>query len=191
MTSKVYGADVHERLAEAFEVTLDQAIAARRWRAGVRHAADRLFEEVDLLLVTPSVGAMHKEIGVDQIDLDGTATFYRPVFSWFSALVNHLGLPALSRPDWQARAHRRPRFSSSVPPGRKNVCSSWAPDWNWPGSPAFDPPPGESFRPNTVDSEWPTRMMSSTRPAHYPVGGLCHISWWNHTTDVKELPRAD
>ncbi len=95
--SKVYGADVHERLAEAFEVTLDQAIAARRWRAGIRNAARRIFEHVDFL-ITPSVGAMHKSIGVDNLDLDGASTFYRPVFSWYSALVNQLGLPALSAP---------------------------------------------------------------------------------------------
>lgn len=95
--TKHYGEDVHERLADAFAVTIDEAIAARRWRAAVQHAASRLFDDVDFL-ITPSVAALQKTIGDDTISIDGTGHFYRPVLSWFSALVNHLNLPALTAP---------------------------------------------------------------------------------------------
>ena len=51
------------------------------------------FGRVDLL-VTPSVAARRKVIGDDRIG----DQHYRPVLSWFSALVNHAGLPAIAMP---------------------------------------------------------------------------------------------
>jgi Asp-tRNA(Asn)/Glu-tRNA(Gln) amidotransferase A subunit family amidase len=46
------------------------------------------------LVVTPTVAALDKRIGVDTID----GTHYRVALSWFTAPVNATGFPALSVP---------------------------------------------------------------------------------------------
>ena len=94
---KRYGPHVEERLAAAMEVTVDQHIAARRWQAGIVQAARGVFSSHDVLL-TPTVGHGRKIIGEDDIDLDGSATFYRPVLSGFAALVNVFSCPAIALP---------------------------------------------------------------------------------------------
>ena len=52
-----------------------------------------MFTKVDLL-ATPAVAALAKTIGQDEID----GQHYRPVLSWFSALVNHMACPAIALP---------------------------------------------------------------------------------------------
>ncbi|MGH8874223.1 MAG: amidase, partial [Acidimicrobiia bacterium] len=92
-----YGPEVAERLEEVMRVGLDEFAAARAWRARARHAARGAFDRVNLL-VTPTTGALRKSIGSGTIEIGGRPTPYRPVLSWFSALVNHLGCPAVALP---------------------------------------------------------------------------------------------
>ncbi len=95
--TKQYGAEVAERLQRTLEVSLDDYIAAQAWRTGLRHAVAGLFAEVDVL-ITPTVGATRKVIGETAILVGDRPTSYRLVLSWFSSLVNHMGVPALALP---------------------------------------------------------------------------------------------
>jgi aspartyl-tRNA(Asn)/glutamyl-tRNA(Gln) amidotransferase subunit A len=95
--SKQYGPEVADRLRRTLEVSLDDYLAAQAWRAGLRNATAGIFEEVDVLL-TPTLGATAKTIGETSIMVEGKATSYRSVLSWFSSLVNHMGAPALAMP---------------------------------------------------------------------------------------------
>jgi Asp-tRNA(Asn)/Glu-tRNA(Gln) amidotransferase A subunit family amidase len=88
-----YGPEVQERLAAVFAVTLDQYLDAQRWIVHLRNRAAALFREIDVV-VTPTVPASRKRIG--ESTLGGVR--YVTVLSWFSALVNHLGAPALTAP---------------------------------------------------------------------------------------------
>jgi len=92
-----YGPIVESRMQIAEAVTLDEYVRALEWRARLRQAFTGAFEAYDLL-ITPAVGALAKTIGTDKIDIDGEPHHYRVVLSWFSALVNHAGLPALVLP---------------------------------------------------------------------------------------------
>jgi aspartyl-tRNA(Asn)/glutamyl-tRNA(Gln) amidotransferase subunit A len=67
------------------------------WDAGARHALDRLFTRFDAI-ATPTVGAMVKVIGVDDMDLDGRPVFHRTVLSSSTWPVNRTGNPALALP---------------------------------------------------------------------------------------------
>jgi aspartyl-tRNA(Asn)/glutamyl-tRNA(Gln) amidotransferase subunit A len=93
LAGKPYGPEVGLRLEAAEQVTGEDYAAAHRWRAELVEAFAAAFERVDLL-VTPSVAARRKVIGDDRIG----DQHYRPVLSWFSALVNHAGLPAIALP---------------------------------------------------------------------------------------------
>lgn len=95
--SKQYGPEVADRLQRTLEVSLDDAIAAQQWRTGLRNATAGVFEEVDVL-VTPTVGATRKVIGESAISVGNRSKSYRLVLSWFSSLVNHMGVPALAMP---------------------------------------------------------------------------------------------
>jgi aspartyl-tRNA(Asn)/glutamyl-tRNA(Gln) amidotransferase subunit A len=90
---KTYGPEVGERLGDAFAVTLDQYLNAVQWMSHLRHRAALLFRDVDVV-VTPTVPATRKRIG--ETTLHGVR--YVTVLSWFSSLVNHLGVPALTAP---------------------------------------------------------------------------------------------
>jgi len=94
---KRYGPEVEERLAAAMDVTLDEYLEARRWQASVVGATRRAFSQHDLI-ATPAVGHNRKTLGEDQIEIDGTEVFYRPVLSAFSALVNQTWCPAVTVP---------------------------------------------------------------------------------------------
>lgn len=88
-----YGSEVALRLDEAFAVTPKQIDEGRAWQATIRERVSDAFGMVDLLL-TPTVPAMRKTIGDDEID----GTPYRKVLSWFSSVVNHALVPALALP---------------------------------------------------------------------------------------------
>ncbi len=92
-----YGGDVALRLRAALRVTRDQHRAAEGRRERMRELARGLFEDYRLLL-TPTVGHPRKTIGLDDMDIDGRPVFYREALSGFTALVNHLGCPALALP---------------------------------------------------------------------------------------------
>ena len=92
-----YGGDVALRLRAAVRVTPDQHRAAAARRKEMQELARGLFEDYHLLL-TPTVGCPRKFIGLDDMDIDGKPVFYREALSGFTALVNHLGCPALALP---------------------------------------------------------------------------------------------
>lgn len=92
-----YGPSIRRRLETDMAHTPDAIIAAASWRTGLRHAVERVFAEVDVL-VTPTVAVLRKVIGEDTVDVDGESEPYRPALSWFTALVNQIGAPALALP---------------------------------------------------------------------------------------------
>jgi Asp-tRNA(Asn)/Glu-tRNA(Gln) amidotransferase A subunit family amidase len=92
-----YGSDVAARLEASFTVPGDDLVAALRWAAGAGHVLERRFATIDAI-VTPTVGATRKPIGVDDIDVDGEPVFYRRLLAETTAPVNRLGLPALALP---------------------------------------------------------------------------------------------
>ena len=88
-----YGDEVAQRLDAASRVTAEKYQEAQTWRARLVEAFAAAFSQVDVI-ATPGVAALRKVIGDDQID----GQHYRPVLSWFSALVNHAGTPAVALP---------------------------------------------------------------------------------------------
>ena len=90
---KPYGPEVDARLAAAEAVTADEYLEAQAWRARLVEAVAEAFRSTDLL-ATPAVAHRRKVIGEDRIG----DQHYRPVLSWFSALVNHAGVPAVALP---------------------------------------------------------------------------------------------
>lgn len=94
---KQYGTEVSARLDAALDVDLDAYVEANRWRAEVRQHAAAAFFRFDLLL-TPTTGATRKTIGVDAIETSTGQHHHRTVLSWFTALVNTIGAPALAAP---------------------------------------------------------------------------------------------
>jgi len=94
---KPYGPQVAARIEQALAVTMEQYAEARASRAAANTAARAVFDGVDVLL-TPTVGAMRKVIGEDDMVVGDTVHHYRSVLSCFTALVNHLRSPALVMP---------------------------------------------------------------------------------------------
>ncbi|MFH1103469.1 MAG: amidase [Actinomycetota bacterium] len=92
-----YGPSIRERLAADLAHTPDAITAAFGWRSGLRNAAARLFSAVDVLM-TPTVAVLRKVIGRDTVDVAGKPEPYHKALSWFSALVNQMGAPALALP---------------------------------------------------------------------------------------------
>lgn len=90
---EVYGRSVAPRIAAAMDVTPEADAEARRWRADTREATRDALTRVDAL-ITPTVANGRKVIGEDEID--GVPA--RVVLSYFSAIVNHIDLPAISLP---------------------------------------------------------------------------------------------
>jgi Asp-tRNA(Asn)/Glu-tRNA(Gln) amidotransferase A subunit family amidase len=76
---------------------MEQSAEARASRAAANTAARAVFDGIDVLL-TPTVGAMRKVIGDDDMVVGDTVHHYRSVLSCFTALVNHLRSPALVMP---------------------------------------------------------------------------------------------
>jgi len=113
---KQYGPDVEERLAAAMEVTVDQLIEAKAWQARLVRVVEQAFRTCDVVL-TPTVGASQKTIGVDTIDIDGSPQFYRPVLAGYTALVNQFGCPAIALP----------LAKPGIPPSSVQLIAPW---WN-------------------------------------------------------------
>ena len=112
---KPYGPDVGARLDTAAQVTPAAYLEAQRWRAGLVERFAEAFARVSLLL-TPGVAVRRKRIGDDLI----AGQHYRPVLSWFSALVNHAGVPAIALP-LAAEPNPRP----DVPPPSLQLIAPW------------------------------------------------------------------
>jgi aspartyl-tRNA(Asn)/glutamyl-tRNA(Gln) amidotransferase subunit A len=94
---RAYGEDLEQRFEVAGGVDIDRYLEALRWRAGMRHRAALAFGTIDLI-ATPATGAGRKVIGVDTIATPAGEVHHRVVLSWFTALVNSLGCPALVGP---------------------------------------------------------------------------------------------
>ncbi len=92
-----YGPEVHERLALAMEVTLDQYVEAQVWRSRLRQRAAAAFAQHDLI-ATPTAGVTRKEIGVDTVSTLRGEVPHRSSMAVFTALVNHVGAPAVAVP---------------------------------------------------------------------------------------------
>jgi aspartyl-tRNA(Asn)/glutamyl-tRNA(Gln) amidotransferase subunit A len=92
-----YGADVGSRLEPALAVAADELVAALRRRMELRNIAADLFGRYDLL-ATPTTAVHRKIIGDDEVDTEAGREPYRRALSWFTSLVNHLGVPALALP---------------------------------------------------------------------------------------------
>ncbi|MGQ0848188.1 MAG: amidase [Actinomycetota bacterium] len=88
-----YGPEVAARLETAEQVSPEDYQKAQQWRTRLVEAFSSVYNRVDLL-VTPALAARRKVIGQDLIN----GQHYRPVLSWFSALVNHAGIPAITVP---------------------------------------------------------------------------------------------
>jgi aspartyl-tRNA(Asn)/glutamyl-tRNA(Gln) amidotransferase subunit A len=88
-----YGEEVAARLDESEAVTPEQIEQGARWQKMIRTRFSDALATVDFL-ITPTVPAMVKTIGVEEID----GVHYRKVLSWFSAIVNHALVPALAMP---------------------------------------------------------------------------------------------
>lgn len=92
-----YGDEVSTRLDTALEVDVDTYVTANHWRAEIRQRTAAAFAQFDLL-ITPTTGATRKSIGVDSIETSTGTHHHRAVLSWFTALVNTMGTPALAAP---------------------------------------------------------------------------------------------
>lgn len=110
-SGRPYGADVGERIDSSLELAEDPAAqaAGTAWGAEMTRALEQATADGSLI-VTPTVPAMDKRIGEDEID----GRHYRTVLSWFTAPVNPTGFPALTFP--LAGAGRRPSVQLIGPP---------------------------------------------------------------------------
>ena len=92
-----YGADVHERLEYAMGLGSDDYVAAHAWRVEIQRHFDQLFATHDLV-ITPATGVTAKHLGQDTVSTIDGDVFYRKALSYFTALVNVAGNPAIVGP---------------------------------------------------------------------------------------------
>ncbi len=93
-----YGADLQVRLDSCSKGTVNDVLAAQRWAAAARNTIARLDRNGIGLLVSPTVGSMTKDIGVDDIEVSGVRYPHREILAPFTAPINHIGVPALASP---------------------------------------------------------------------------------------------
>ncbi len=93
-----YGPDVAERIEKATEATVDDLLVALRWASAARASVERLTRAGYAALVAPTVGAMSKTIGRDEITIDGESVFHREALARFTSPINRIGLPAVALP---------------------------------------------------------------------------------------------
>ncbi len=92
-----YGSDVADRVRMALDTDIDDYLAGLAWRLRVRDAAEAALTGCDAL-ITPTVAATRKVIGIDTVDVGGEDVFYRGLLSGFTTMANQTGQPALSLP---------------------------------------------------------------------------------------------
>jgi aspartyl-tRNA(Asn)/glutamyl-tRNA(Gln) amidotransferase subunit A len=112
-----YGPEVDARLTVAEAVTAGEYLEAQAWRARLIENMVEALRTADVL-ATPAVAQRRKVIGDDKIG----DQHYRPVLSWFSALINHSGNPAIALP------LRRFESSGGPPPSLQLVAPWWQED---------------------------------------------------------------
>lgn len=94
---ETYGPEVAERIAAAMTVTDADYHLALAWRRRLRHQFEVALSVCDVL-ATPTVAALCKTIGVDEIVTSAGAEHYRLPLSRYTAAVNHALLPAIALP---------------------------------------------------------------------------------------------
>jgi len=92
-----YGADVLARIDRCLEVDAPRVAAALEWRAAVRTGMERALAGADVL-ATPTTAVHVKRLGADAVETLSGPEQYRAALSWFTAPVNHAGLPAIALP---------------------------------------------------------------------------------------------
>lgn len=92
-----YGDDVRERLEYAIGLGSDDYVAAHAWRIEIQRHFEQLFSTHDLV-ITPATGVTSKMLGQDMVSTIGGDVFYRKALSYFTALVNVAGNPAIVGP---------------------------------------------------------------------------------------------
>ncbi|MCH7667841.1 MAG: amidase [Acidobacteria bacterium] len=115
---ETYGSTVRSRMLETLTVDGSEYLNSLAWRRDLRNSFAKALSGVDALL-TPTSGLMRKEIGVDEIALSsGETVRYVTPISRFTALVNHVSLPAFTLPT---------KVVVSSPPGAIQLIGS---HWN-------------------------------------------------------------
>jgi Asp-tRNA(Asn)/Glu-tRNA(Gln) amidotransferase A subunit family amidase len=109
-----YGEDLQDRFELAEAVSIEELVAAQEWRSRLRQRFMVAFGSCDLL-ATPTVGATRKVIGEDTIDTPTGRHHHRTVLSWFTALVNSAGCPAVAGP----------LASATTPPPSLQLVAPW------------------------------------------------------------------
>jgi aspartyl-tRNA(Asn)/glutamyl-tRNA(Gln) amidotransferase subunit A len=112
-----YGPEVDARLTVAEAVTAGEYLEAQAWRARLIEKMAEALRTADVL-ATPAVAQRRKVIGDDRIG----DQHYRPVLSWFSALINHSGNPAIALP------LRRFESTGGPPPSLQLIAPWWQED---------------------------------------------------------------
>jgi aspartyl-tRNA(Asn)/glutamyl-tRNA(Gln) amidotransferase subunit A len=112
-----YGPEVDARLTVAEGVTAGEYLEAQAWQARLIENMAEALRSADVL-ATPAIAQRRKVIGDDKIG----GQHYRPVLSWFSALINHSGNPAIALP------LRRFESSGGPPPSLQLVAPWWQED---------------------------------------------------------------
>jgi aspartyl-tRNA(Asn)/glutamyl-tRNA(Gln) amidotransferase subunit A len=111
-----YGDDVRERLEYAMGLGSDDYVAAHAWRVEIQRHFEQLFSSHDLV-ITPATGVTSKMLGQDMVSTIGGDVFYRKALSYFTALVNVAGNPAIVGP----------LATDGTPPPALQII---APDWS-------------------------------------------------------------
>ncbi len=93
-----YSAETLERLRGCEQADAALLHDAQRWGASARAAMAGLVDDGIDVFVAPTVGAMRKTIGDDDMDIDGRSVFHRAALASFTAPINRLGVPAMAAP---------------------------------------------------------------------------------------------
>ncbi len=136
-----YGDDVRSRLEAAFALSRADHLRARAWRSGLRTTSAGLFEQVDLL-ATPTCGIARKVIGQDLVEVSSGQVHHRPPLSWFSSLVNALGVPAIAIPLSGLAGDPPPSLQLIGPPWSEHLLLAAAASLEEAGIAGFRPPQG-------------------------------------------------
>jgi aspartyl-tRNA(Asn)/glutamyl-tRNA(Gln) amidotransferase subunit A len=92
-----YGPDVLARIERCLEVDAGRSAAALAWRSEIRTSLQRALRDCDVL-ATPTTAIHVKRLGVETVETTAGTEGHRPALSWFTAPVNHAGLPAIALP---------------------------------------------------------------------------------------------
>ena len=134
-TTSAPGSRRHSRSAERTH------LRARAWRSGLRTTSAGLFEQVDLL-ATPTCGIARKVIGQDLVEVSSGQVHHRPPLSWFSSLVNALGVPAIAIPLRGLAGDPPPSLQLIGPPWSERLLLAAAASLEEAGIAGFRPPQG-------------------------------------------------